>query len=1058
MPDFPISRLLTLPLCLAGALAADDPRPLRITADVALERELRYRPDGEEFVIVDGERRFNRALYGVPGPGRVEGGDQPRFSLYLPGKGGTLWVGMRGADGSRWAHEAERVETRYLPGELRYEITDPILAGGTLRLHLLARDDRDGLLLRSELEGGGEPIELVFAYGSANGRRFSRGGDIGGDPVDSFDLKPSECAGLDFTLDASRFALEVGGRRPFRMTGTFPAEAELAVHGAGGLESPQRLLDTAPDERRVLVARLPLRAGAPRVLTIARREEGASEEAAQLNAMFDRAVAGGRELRGRVRLETPDPYLNTLGAAISLAADGVWEPPSFVHGAVAWPQRLNGWRGAYAADPLGTPQRARDHIRYYAGLQLLEPADGPVEPDPAMNLARQTKNEGTRLYSRGYIASSEDKKRNHYDMNLVFIDMLVRHLMWTGDREFAREVWPLIVRHLEWEKRCFDADDDGLYDAFACIWASDALQYTGGGVTHSSAYNHFHNQQAARIAGWIGEDPEPYRAEAAKILAAMNERLWIEDGGHFAEYVDFLGGRHPSAALWTFYHAIDSRVPSSAQAWRMSRWADRHFAHLPVPNPDDAERPYHVLPTTDWHPYVWSVNNVAMAEVTHGALAYWQAGRPEKAFHLWKGTVLDNLYYGASPGNFQQLSFLDAFRGELYRDFADTVGINARAIVEGLLGFEPDAIGGSYLLRPGFPRDWEHASWRAETLGYEFRRSQGVDRYVIEPPLALELHAEVPARTRGVGRVRVNGAEVPARIEAAAGGRPVLRFRAAAAERHEIAIEWSGDAIAGTAPAVSARPAAAELGPLVRDWDFTVAEDAVLEPVPLGEWFNDSVNSIFEAGKYLDPRPDSVTLQLPTQGVGDWPAFGETHEIDDRGLRRVAAAGVLRSPQGIPLATPDEGANVLFTSRWANYPAEARIGLAGRASRVFLLMAGSTNHMQSRIDNGEVVVKYADGSSERLALRNPDTWWPIEENYFADDYAFRIDTPFPPRLHLASGRFEPVGEHLGEEIHGGAATLLGLQLDPARELESLTLRTLTNEVVVGLMAVTLERP
>ena len=40
------------------------------------------------------------------------------------------------------------------------------------------------------------------------------------------------------------------------------------------------------------------------------------------------------------------------------------------------------------------------------------------------------------------------------------------------------------------EKRNFDADDDGLYDAYAAIWASDALQYSGGGVTHSSAYNY----------------------------------------------------------------------------------------------------------------------------------------------------------------------------------------------------------------------------------------------------------------------------------------------------------------------------------------------------------------------------------------------------------------------------------------------------------------------------------------------------------------------------------------------------------------------------------------
>ena len=166
------------------------------------------------------------------------------------------------------------------------------------------------------------------------------------------------------------------------------------------------------------------------------------------------------------------------------------------------------------------------------------------------------------------------------------------------------------------------------------------------------------------------------------------------------------------------------------------------------------------------------------------------------------------------------------------------------------------------------------------------------------------------------------------------------------------------------------------------------------------------------------------------------------------------------SPVSAARATPGGtgGDNVLFTSRWSNYPDEAEVPLTGRASRVFLLMVGSTNPMQSRIDNGEIVVNYADGGSTRMALRNPDTWWPIEQNYFRDEFAFRIDTPFPPRLHLATGRFEPVEEHLGREIHGGAATVVGWVTDPERELRSLTVRALAHEVVVGLMAVTLERP
>ena len=45
----------------------------------------------------------------------------------------------------------------------------------------------------------------------------------------------------------------------------------------------------------------------------------------------------------------------------------------------------------------------------------------------------------------------------------------------------------------------------------------------------------------------------------------------------------------------------------------------------------------------------------------------------------------------------------------------------------------------------------------------------------------------------------------------------------------------------------------------------------------------------------------------------------------------------------------------------------------------------------------------------------------------------------------------------GGPVSGGAATVLDLPLDPAKELRSLTVRTLANDVVIGLMAVTLER-
>ena len=69
--------------------------------------------------------------------------------------------------------------------------------------------------------------------------------------------------------------------------------------------------------------------------------------------------------------------------------------------------------------------------------------------------------------------------------------------------------------------------------------------------------------------------------------------------------------------------------------------------------------------------------------------------------------------------------------------------------------------------------------------------------------------------------------------------------------------------------------------------------------------------------------------------------------------------------------------------------------------------------------------------------------------------------PISPRVDLKTGaaRMPNLGEFKGKggKVDGGAATVLDLALDRQKELRSVTVRTLANDVVIGLMAVTLAR-
>ena len=295
---------------------------------------------------------------------------------------------------------------------------------------------------------------------------------------------------------------------------------------------------------------------------------------------------------------------------------------------------------------------------------------------------------------------------HHYDMNLVFIDQLLWHLKWTGDLDYAREIYPALQRHFTWEKKLFDPDNDGLYDAYACIWASDALQYNGGKVTHSTAYNYRANKIMAEISEKLGKDPSIYKKEAELILSAINKELWIKDKGWWAEFKDNMGNRirHDNAAIWTIYHAIDSDIHDPFKAYQATRYIDTEIPHIPVMGKGLKDTANYVISTTNWQPYMWSINNVAFGEISHTALAYWQTGRNEEAFKMFKGAVLDAMYLGSGPGNVTQLSFYDAARRETYRDFADGIATGVRALVQGMYGIMPDLINNRLTIRPGFPR------------------------------------------------------------------------------------------------------------------------------------------------------------------------------------------------------------------------------------------------------------------------------------------------------------------------------------------------------------------
>ncbi len=1090
-----------------------------------MNHPLRYRPDRGDFVIENGGEFFNRPLYGGNTAFRVDGGDKPEFSMYLPGRGGNLRLGIKVGNQVIWLKDASRIETRYRPGELIYEIRDQALGAQTVvMLEVLAYADTEGFIVRAQAKNIKSGTRLIWAYGGVNGQRGARDGDIGTESVpisQYFQLQPSFTDDNSFTLDAEGFTLK--SSHAVIVGVTPPGATQHIADAEHWNDLPALLSDTekSAPKRKVVVGEAPFSSEHPLLLSLQRVNDGLqpvadldtyrevtahqagtpapSKQAALLPAFshailpeeFATAEKHFDGLRNRVRVETPDPYIDAAVASLNVVSDALWDTDAhaIMHGAIAWRTKLLGWRGPYTLDDLGWHARARENFETWIPHQNTGPVPPAIPPpDKAVNLARNEPG----LHSNGDLSNS------HYDMNMVFIDALLRHLLWTGDAAFARQVWPVIERHLAWERRMFRREYGPeklpLYEAYATIWASDNLYYNGGGTAYASAYNIYANRMAARVAVLAGKDPTQYSTEAEMIDTGMHSLLWLAGEGTFAEYKDIVGKQlvHADYGLWNFYHTVDEQAVTPREAWEVGAALEAHMRPIPVQGPGvPSEHAYHVFAESDWMPYSWSINNVVMDENMHTALALWQGGHSDAAYALAKGSVLASMYMGISPGNVGTMNLLDVYRRESQRDFADSAGTMSRTIVEGLFGIHPDALAGKLTISPGFPAEWMHARLTHPDLSMSFTRAGLTDSWEVNQASNRfqTLTLEIPAAFTAVRSVKVNGESVHWSTDAEAAGRPVLKLVMKAGSRNRIEIDWSGETIsadwmstaksgeiAGDFLRMSrgaytwwslVSKAAQPVAKPINGVDWEVARPGVhLEAVDLTGSFNDCVGAIFEKGKYLAPRSRGVSLEQPWQGAGGWANFNLLPVIDDSGLRKVASEnnGRIVMPNGVFFSTPSapDEKNVLFTSQWENYPQESSVPLKGRASHAYLLMAGSTNFMQSRMDNGEVVVTYTDGSFARLALRNPETWWPIDQDYFIDDYQFPMDGPLPPRVDLKTGTVRllhlPGFKGKGGVVPGGAATVLDLALDAGKQLQSVTVRTITNDSVIGLMSFTLERP
>ncbi len=357
------------------------------------ERKLRYIPEGEDFVIVNGDKKFNRALYGTNTAFRIETGDLPEFGFFMPNMGGNMQLGLIKDGKSLWLNDAEYIKSIYRAGSRIYEIKDPFIQSGKITISVLAMADAEGLIMKMESENRPVNVELISTFGGASNKRFFRNGDLGVDDPNAFGLQPDACINNVIEINGNSFTLEYGqGTKggAQQTLGVYPVNSEVKLASPYAMTTPLNVWKSvAVENKPIVLSKTALNSS--NAYYIAIQNNKARELAySELKKCFEDAETKRKSIAETVKINTPDPYFNTLGGVLSIAADGIWDPDCWQHGAVGWRMPLNGWRAAYVGDAIGWHDRARKHFDGYAASQItnIEPTIPHPAQDQNLNLTR----------------------------------------------------------------------------------------------------------------------------------------------------------------------------------------------------------------------------------------------------------------------------------------------------------------------------------------------------------------------------------------------------------------------------------------------------------------------------------------------------------------------------------------------------------------------------------------------------------------------------------------------------------------------------------------------
>ena len=481
------------------------------------------------------------------------------------------------------------------------------------------------------------------------------------------------------------------------------------------------------------------------------------------------------------------------------------------------------------------------------------------------------------------------------------------------------------------------------------------------------------NRFMGDLAERLGENAAPYRERAERILAAMQEKLWMPERGVFAEYLDTRGHEmlHAEPELPTIYHAAESGAADSLQIARMLQWADANL------KTESTAGGGSLIWSSNWHPnhadsYTHSTHELAYAEVLHFAVTNYLAGRADSAYAILRGVVC-GVFKGPTPGGLSCHTFTDG-RQRANDEFADAISMWGRAVVEGMFGIRPNKPAGHVVLSPQFPSDWPDASIKSPVLSYTWHREDGTISIAWSSPTESAVLLRLPLPATSVEAALVDGTPAEFAIEPGYAGVNWLLLETPQAGMGTIRIEYSP----GSVEPVPSAPKRTESRTTAVPWSPPGPEASDITRwtlVDLGAVYNARLTEVLprvlEGTKPPEPPASQVGFGYWKDHIRQGPG-SRNQDISDAAWRaKVGADGIAWTADGIPFRTAKEGPNIGVVTRSGVFPEVIRVPIAAQGKSLYLMLSGITFPVQSHVVNVRLSMHYADGEVAARDLVNP---------------------------------------------------------------------------------------